>query len=410
MATYVTRQVDPLLDELFREFPALLIVGPRATGKTTTVARLAHSVVHLDQIAEAAAFAADPDAALRRFDEPILLDEWQEVPHVLGAVKRAVDTDSRPGRFLITGSVRGDLDHSTWPGTGRLIRVPMAGMTVRELLGRSDGTTFIDRVVTGTPLETPVEKTDLAEYVDWAVRGGFPDAALDTRPGRWLRWLHSYVEQLVTRDAELVDSGRDPDRLRRFIQVCAVQSATVVDERTIHEAAGINRKTAQAYEQLLKNLFVLDAVPAWTSNRLKRLVLTPKRYMVDSGLVAGALGVDAHAVLRDGTLLGRILETFVVAQLRAEVAISSAYPRLYHLRQQQGRHEVDIVVELGGQRVIGIEIKAGAAPRAADAKHLIWLREHLGNRFVRGVVLHTGPYVFELDDRITAAPICTLWS
>ena len=119
MSAYRPRLIDPLLAELLSELPALLVVGPRATGKTTTAARYAARVVRLDRADEAAAFRANPDAALRDLPEPVLLDEWQAVPEVLGAVKRAVDSDSSPGRYLLTGSVRADIETETWPGTGK---------------------------------------------------------------------------------------------------------------------------------------------------------------------------------------------------------------------------------------------------------------------------------------------------
>jgi len=125
MTRYKERAADRLIHELLLELPALLVVGPRATGKTTTASRHAATTIQLDRPGEAAAFRADPDAALRGLEEPVLLDEWQAAPEVLGAVKRAVDADPRPGRFLLTGSVRADLDAPTWPGTGRLVRVPL---------------------------------------------------------------------------------------------------------------------------------------------------------------------------------------------------------------------------------------------------------------------------------------------
>src|ERR1051326_4698575 len=146
---YVPRLVDNVLDRYVGAFPALLITGPRATGKTTTARRYARSVVRLDAEAEAVAFRADPDASLRAFPEPVLLDEWQAVPGVLGAVKRAVDEDPRPGRFILTGSVRADLDHDTWPGTGLLVRVPMYGLTVREMAGALHAPTFVEKLAEG---------------------------------------------------------------------------------------------------------------------------------------------------------------------------------------------------------------------------------------------------------------------
>ena len=408
---YLPRLVDGQIDALLAELPAILLTGPRATGKTTTAARRAATIVRLDREAEAVAVRADPDAALRGFREPILLDEWQVVPGVLGAVKRAVDADPRPGRFLITGSVRGDLDGELWPGTGRLTRVPMFGMTVREQAGLGGGgVPFLDRVVSGADLLPAVDTPDLRGYVELALRGGFPEPALRLGETARRAWLESYVEHLLTRDAEQVDSGRDPVRLRRYLEAYALNTAGIVDERTIFEAAGINRRTAQAYERLLTNLLVVEALPAWASNRLKRLVLMPKRHMVDPALAGAVLGLDANLVIREGDLLGRLLDTFVVAQLRAELAVTAARPRLFHVRQQQGRLEVDLLAELACGRLVAIEVKADAAPSPDAGRHLGTLRDRYPETFTAGVVLHTGPRTYRLGDRIVAAPISSLWA
>lgn len=409
MRPYRPRHVDPLLARMTDEHPAVLLVGPRACGKTTSAARLARSVVHLDRPREAAAFEADPDSALVGLEEPILLDEWQAVPGVLGAVKRAVDEEPRPGRFLITGSVRGDLDGETWPGTGRLVRLQLQPMTVGELLGSPLKAPWMDRVVQGA-LGTPRHAPALREYTELAVRGGFPEAAWARSPDARARWLEGYVDQLLTRDVAQIDAGRDPVRLRRYMEALALNSAGLATEKTLCEAAGINAKTASAYERLMVNLQVLSPLPAWTSNRLKRLSRAPKRHLVDASLVAGTLRADADTVLRDGDLLGRILETLVAAHLRADAQLASSRPQLFHFRDAEGRHEVDFLAELGGQRVVGIEVKASSAPREEDARHLAWLRDHLGAKFVAGVVLHTGPRVYAIGERLVAAPISTLWS
>jgi predicted AAA+ superfamily ATPase len=405
-----TRLLDPLLTEVLAERPALLLAGPRATRKTTTAARHAASVVRLDREAEATAFRADPDVALAGLEEPILLDEWQVVPQVLGAVKRAVDADPRPGRFLLTGSVRADLDTETWPGTGRLVRLRLLGMTVAEQQKLGDRhIPFLDRIAAGETFRSPKSAANLRDYVELALRGGFPAAALGTSPRARQRWLDSYVDQLVTRDAPQVGEVRDPDRLRRYFEALALNTAGVVADKTLQEAARIDRRTALSYEQLLKNLFVVESLPAWSSNRIKRLVKSPKRHLVDPALATALLRVDTAAVLRDGDLLGRSLDSFALAQLRGELESCACRPRLFHLRAEDGRHEVDLLAELGGGRVIGIEIKATAAPGDADARHLAWLRDSLGDRFVAGVVLHTGPKAFAMGDRIQAVPICCLW-
>lgn len=410
MPTYTPRLVDDLIRELLADLPALFIVGPRATGKTTTAARYARTVVRLDREADAVAFRADPDAALRGLPEPVLLDEWQVVPGVLGAIKRAVDARPDPGRFLVTGSVRGDLEGDLWPGTGRLTRIPMYGMTVREQLHAIGTPPFLDRVVRGDELQPARDSPDLRGYVEILLRSGFPEPALRLAGTARERWLESYVEQLLTRDIDQVDGGRDPARLRRYVEAYALNTAGVVDAKSLYDAAGINSKTAVAYERLLTNLLIVEAMPAWTSNRLKRLVLMPKRHVVDAALVGAILRLDSNAILRSGDLIGRLLDTFVVSQLRVELAVSASRPRLYHVRQEQGRFEIDVLAELGGGRLVAIEVKASSAPTSNDARHLAGLRDRAGEAFVAGVVFHTGPRSYALGDRITAAPISTLWA
>lgn len=410
-AAYVRRLADPVLDRYVSAFSALLITGPRATGKTTTALRHARARVRLDSEAEGFAFRADPDATLRAFPEPVVLDEWQAVPGVLGAVKRAVDDDPRPGRFILTGSVRADLDHETWPGTGRLVRVPMYGLTVRELKGTLQGPTFVEKLAEGDldRFALPGDAPDLRGYVALALQGGFPDAAL--RPDAELRqaWLDSYLDQLLTRDAEGIGHIRDPVRLRRYFEALALHSAGLPEAASLYDGAGVDRKTATSFDRLLANLLVVEMLPAWTNSRLQRLVKTAKRYLVDPSLVGSALGLDELAVLRDGGVLGRLLDTFVASQIRPELALRPRRPRLYHLREKEGRREIDMLAELAAGDVVAIEVKATAAPRPDDARHLSWLRDRLEDRFLAGVVLHTGPRVYRLAEKVFALPICAIW-
>jgi predicted AAA+ superfamily ATPase len=409
---YVPRLADRRLGELFAELPALLIAGPRATGKTTTARRHARTVVRLDVEAEAEAFRADPDTALRALPTPVLLDEWQAVPSVLGAVKRAVDDGTGAGRFLLTGSVRADLDTQTWPGTGRLVRVQMYGLTMREMAGRLTGELFLDRLARADldAFPAPSDPPELLGYLELALRGGYPDVALLSSHVTRRAWLEGYLDQLLTRDVETLDGARDPRLLRRYFEALALNTAGLAHDRTLYEAAEIDRKTAVAYERLLTNLFVLDPLPAWHTNRLSRLTKASKRYLVDTSLATAALGLDELAVMRDGDLLGRVVETFVLSQIRPELELTAPRPRLHHLRERNGRHEIDLIAELSAGSVVAIEIKATAAPKAADARHLTWLRDQLGDRFLAGAVLHTGPRPFVLGERILALPICTLWS
>jgi uncharacterized protein len=408
---YVPRLAEARLERLFAGLPALSIVGPRATGKTTIARRLSRSIVALDDPVEARAFEADADAALAGLPEPILLDEWQAVPGVLGAVKRAVDRGSGAGRFLLTGSVRAKFTGTTWPGTGRVVDVHMYGLTVREIAGHLTGESFLSRLAHADidAFTMPADLPDLLGYIELALRGGFPDAALDLSPDTRRAWLSGYLDQLLTRDPETLQEDRDPRRLGLYFEALALNTAGLAQSKTLYDAAHIDHKTATAYERLFTNLLVLDILPAWSTNRLSRMTRTGKRYLVDTSLVAAALDLDERAVLRDGDLLGRMIDTFVLAQIRPEVALTSSRSRLYHLRSRDARHEIDLIAELSGGDVVAVEIKSSAAPTRDDARHLEWLREQLGERFLAGAVLHTGPRPFRLAERIFALPICSLW-
>lgn len=409
---YVPRLLDQRIASILSELPAVLILGPRAVGKTTTAKRYAKTIVRLDRDAEANAFRDDPDVALAQCEEPVLLDEWQAVPGVLGAIKRSVDEDSRPGRFVITGSVTGELTAPTWPGTGRVIRTWLYGLGIRERRGRLSDPVLdgvLDRGL-DAGLRPVTDPPDLRGYLELAFESGYPEPALRLSQSGREEWLASHIDQIVTRDAALAGQARDPSRLRRYFTAYANATARVVDEATLWRAADVDRRTAVAYEQLLTNLFIVERISAWTSNRLKRLARTPKRYVVDAAVAATQIGVDPNGVMNNPDLVGSLLDTFVASQLRAEIAGAGSRVRLHHLRVDSGRQEVDLVAESPDGKVIAFEVKAGAAVAKSDAKHLRWLRDQLGDDFAAGIVLYAGARSYRLDDRIVAAPIALLWS
>src|SRR5664280_2258511 len=175
---YWPRLVDRYLSEVLSDFAAVMVTGARAVGKTTTASQLAVNTVRLDRPGVAAAYRADPDAALRRAARPVLIDEWQEVPAVLGAVKRAVDRDPRPGQYLLTGSVRAQLQNETWAGTGRVVRMNMYGLTEREVTGRlaAEPSLFLTRLARSgiDGLVLPPQLPDIDDYVQLALRGQPP--------------------------------------------------------------------------------------------------------------------------------------------------------------------------------------------------------------------------------------------
>jgi Domain of unknown function (DUF4143)/AAA domain len=228
--------------------------------------------------------------------EPLLLDEWQEVPEVLGAVKRAVDDDPRPGRFLLTGSVEADLTTRQWPGTGRVVRLVLHGLTEREITHSVDQPSLLDLLLNSdvSQLTIPGPPPGLDDYVDLALKSGFPEAALNLSvPGR-TAWLDAYLDHVVNRDVLAAGEQRDPVRLRRYLEVLGLSTAGLPAESTIYQAAGINQRTADAYDRILAALYLTELVPAWATNRLNRLTKRAKRYLTDPALALAAARVEEH--------------------------------------------------------------------------------------------------------------------
>lgn len=407
---YRPRFVDRILDGLLTELPAVMITGPRACGKTTTALRRCRTAVRLDEPRQASAFEAAPDAALAAADPPVLLDEWQEVPEVLAAVKRAVDSSPGAGRYLLTGSVRGRSTGQVWAGTGRVTPVAMYGMTVAEQESVPDAAALLDRLFDARWLPAPIlaHAPDVSDYLDLAVRGGFPEA-YRLRPRARTAWFDGYVDQLVHRDAVSLAGIRAPERLMACLRAVAACTAGMPADVTLADAASIDVRTLRGYLDLLEDLRIVERLQPWCSNRLTRLVKSPKVHVVDPALAAAVLGIDERGALRDGHLLGQLLESFVVAQLRPLLDLGASTITMGHLRDRGGEHEIDVVLENRRGDVVAVEVKAAPRAERRDIGHIEWLRDRLGDRFMRGVVMTTGAVGAELSDRIIEIPIAAAW-
>lgn len=387
-----------------------MLTGPRGCGKITTALRWVASVMRLDRPDEAGAFSAAPDAVLASQQKPVLIDEWQVVPESMGAVKRAVDAGPGPGRHLLTGSIRARLEPALWPATGRVVPLAMYGLTVGELQQRGPGSTAVERLFSEEdPLTTLLESApNLVDYLDHALRGGFPDAVQLSASAR-STWYQGYVDQLVHHDVGELAQVRSPARLAALLRAVALNTAGSPTLTTLAEAARIDHRTASTYLDLLEDLRVIEQVPTWTTNKLSRLVKAPKYYLLDSGMTAHLAGDSRQGTLKSADRLGRLIDTFVLAQIRPLLNLSAPNFSAYHLRNRNQDREVDLILESASGQVVGIEIKSASTVDSHSARHLSWLRDELGATFHRGVVLHTGTTIFPLGDRLWAMPIATLW-
>lgn len=419
---YLHRIVDVELDELLPQLPAIALEGPRGIGKTSTAQRRARTVYQLDEPAQRAIAEADPAQVLSG-EPPVLLDEWQRVPAVWDAVRRAVDRSRAPGGFLLTGSA-GPAMPPTHSGAGRIVTVRMRPLTLAER-GVAEPSVSLGRLLAGRR-ESIEGRTDvaLADYVREIVDSGFPGIRGLSARARRLQ-LDGYLRRIIDTDfQEQGHSVRRPAVLERWMAAYAAATSTTASYETIRDAAtgGLGEKpsktTTQPYRDVLERLWILDPVPAWlpTRNRLNRLAQPPKHHLVDPALATRMLGLDADALLRgteagpriprDGTLLGHLFESLVTLCVR--VYAQAAEARVKHLRLHGGRQEVDLIVERADQRVIGIEVKLGGSVGDDDVKHLLWLREQIGADLLDAVVIHTGPQAYRRPDGIAVVPAVLL--
>jgi hypothetical protein len=418
---YRPRIVDEELDELLPGLPALAVEGPKAIGKTVTAARRAATVYRLDRGSQRSIIEADTSQVIEG-EPPILIDEWQRVPEVFDRVRRAVDDGTGAGSFLLTGSAT-PTDLPTHSGAGRIVRVRMRPMTLAER-GIGTPTVALSTLLKGErPRVEGRAEIDLKGYVDEILRSGFP--GMRDHSMRSVRaQLDGYVDHIVDRDfEELGRKVRRPDTLKKWMAAYAAATATTTSFEKIRDAATSDevnkpsRPTVLSYRDILQQLWILDPVHAWlpTFNRLARLSLPPKHHLADPALAARLLGVDADLLLkgdsasptvpRDGTLLGALFESLVTLSVRVYAQRIEA--RLFHLRTRGGEHEVDLIIERG-QSVVAIEVKLGAAPTDADVRHLLWLKEQIGDELADAVIVTTGSEAYRRRDGIAVVPAALL--
>lgn len=406
---YIPRFVDTHLEQALSRSGAVELRGPRGVGKTTTALQVARTVFACQNADTAAAIRQDPRSALLGQRTPVLIDEWQEVPEVLWAVKEHLDTSNDPGRFIITGSLRGHEGEQS-PLTGRAEAIDMFPFSVAERRGVRTAT-LAERLFDGHDIEVGDTDLGINDYVAIALESGYPNTMSEVDPGARAARLRNRIDGTVNVDGLV---GRhDRSKLAVFVAAYALHSGGVVPLQRLCDDVGISSNTGRAYEALLSRTYLVADAPSFHHNRISHLRRSSKRVLVDAGLLAAAWGVGADVISRSADLRGRLLETFVAAQLRAGALASSVRYSLGHLRRN-GR-EVDFVLDGGVRGVVAVEVKAGIHGGRKEARHLFWLRDQLGDSFAGGVVLHTGrrpphPLDGASTGRIWSVPVSALWA
>ena len=406
----IQRNIQAAVRRAMADTPVVLLNGARQTGKTTLAQELATApgsqYFTLDDAATLALAAGDPAGFIRNLTGPVVIDEIQKAPELFPAIKRAVDQHRQPGRFLLTGSANVmTLPRLSESLAGRMEIIPLYPFSAGELASQREG--FVKRLFDGT-LAKPKATSANDNLPARLVRGGYPEAVQRKADDRRAAWFAAYISTILQRDVRELARVDGLHALPNLLKLLAARTSGLLNLADVSRDASLPHTTLTRYLALLETVFLVHRLPAWSPNLGKRLVKAAKLHLVDTGLACHLVGTDAQRLSEDRSLLGRMLETFVVGELRKQLSWADPHTTLYHFRTAAGA-EVDVLLEKADGTVAGVEVKASATVAASDFAALKELRDQLGKRFRAGVVLYTGDQMVPFGDKLWLVPLPALW-
>jgi len=403
------RHIEPRIAEALLDTPVVLLTGPRQAGKTTLIRQISaqqglHYLTMDDELTLLSA-REDPVGMIRSLDRAVI-DEIQRAPQLLLAIKKSVDEDRRPGRFLLTGSANlMALPAVADSLAGRMETLSLLPLSQSEIGSRSAN--WIDSAFAGEILkaEDPALGRELIERV---LKGGYPEAIARTTVRRRVAWARQYIDAIIQRDVRDVADIEKLDQLPQFLRALAQTAGQMCNYTQLGGQVGLDGKTASRYVSVFEQMYLLKRVNVWARNRLSRVVKTPKLQFIDSGLLATLLDLTADEVERNRSRFGNVLETFVFGELLKHTTTADGDYRLMYYRDAD-KFEVDIVIESAAGQLLGVEVKAAATVKQSDLRGLRKLASLAGSTFKMGVLLYDGTETMPLGERLWAAPLSTLW-
>jgi predicted AAA+ superfamily ATPase len=408
--TLYPRWIEPRITEALQDTPVVLLAGPRQAGKTTLVRQIAErqgfEYLTLDDDLTLLSAREDPVGMIRSLDKAVI-DEIQRAPELLLSIKKSVDEDRRPGRFLLTGSANlmtiPTVADSLAGRMETLSLLPLAQGEINSLHAEN----WIENAFAGRILE-PTEPAVGADLIQRVLRGGYPEAVARSSSRRRIAWARQYIDALIQRDVQDVASVDKLDQLPRFLRALAQMAGQMCNYTQLGGQVGLDAKTASKYMGVFEQMYLLKRVDVWSSNHLKRVVKTPKLHFIDSGLLAALLELSEDEIQQDRTRFGNLLEAFIYAELLKHRNTADKDYRLMYYRDAD-KFEVDIVIENAAGNLVCVEVKAAATVKEKDLRGLKKLAGIAGNKFKMGILFYDGADIVPLGDKIWAAPISSLW-
>ena len=395
--------------ESLSDTPVVLIVGPCRAGKTSLVRKIGESsrtYMTLDDGTALDAAQSGPVGFLRGLDQATI-DEIQRVPELLLAIKKTVDENYRPGRFLLTVSAKVmTLPRVADSLAGRIETLRMLPLARAEILGRTP--TFLQQQFTGDFRDAHEaivgDKLVRIALTGGALRPWFAKARGGGRPG-----VRSWLESVLKRDLRDIAEAERLTELPRFVRLLAEHSGQLVNYSRFGSSISVSHKTGQRYVRLLEQIFLVATLQPWYTNALKRIAKTPKLLFLDCGLLAAARRLTFARIKADRRQFGALLESYVFSEILKLMTPSDMQLTPHRFRDQQ-MHEVDIVLDRDDGTIAGIEVNAAATARSSEFAGLRILAETIGERFAYGVVLYDNADIVPFGKKLAAVPISSPWA
>lgn len=408
------RQAAAAVKKALTDTPAVFIMGPRQSGKTTLAKSLVDDsweYITLDDPEQLALVRSDPSGFIRNLPkEHTVLDEIQRMPELFVIIKQSVDENRKPGRFLLTGSANALLlPRLSDTMLGRMETVALPPLSECEISGAEPS--FLRKV-----LDCEAPRTSEVRVRDYLLRrivtGCFPEAVLRADrggDGDAARWNLQYLNGLLQREVQNIEEIDYLERMLRLLRLVGIQTGQLANFTQLGKKLKLNQMTVQKYLTLLGQLFLAEKLSGWDLNEGRRLIKTPKLHVADTGLACAARRLTEEKLLLQPDARGLLTESFVYGELRKQAAWIGGVLDFYYYRDTNG-NEVDVVIEDGGGGLFGIEVKSTASLVPRDRSGLKHFREDAGERFRLGILLHDGDHTSCFGDGLFAVPLAALWS
>ena len=360
---YIPRNLEQIVNQVTKEYPAVLVTGPRQVGKTTMLRKLMEgtdrSYVSLDDLGERSLAREDPELFLQMHKPPVLIDEVQYAPELFTYIKIYVDTRQEPGAFWLTGSqVFRLMDGVQESLAGRVAVLSLTSLAQAEICG-SPMPPFeleLDALREREGERTPADVNEIFQRI---YRGSMP-AVVSRQVSNSQIFYSSYISTYIERDVKELSEAIDSLKFFRFMTAAAARCSQMLNVSEIAQDADINQKQAKDWLQILEKLGIIFYLHPYSNNLLKRLVKTPKLYFYDSGLVCYLTRWSSAEVLQSGAMNGAVLENYVVSEIAKTYINSGREPYMYYYRDKDAR-EIDLVLEHDGM-LNPLEIKKTSNP------------------------------------------------